>query len=767
MAEVGTYYITIMPEMSSFTGQVKSALGSSGTESGKSYSTSFLDVVKGSALGATLGNLASKAGGYIASGLSTGISRLDTIKNYPKVMESLGYSTQDADRSIQTIMTHLDGLPTATQDMVTLTQAISDSTGDLDLATAAALGFNDMMLANGASADEMATAQGVLNRVLGKGSATAAQWQSLTSVMPAQLNMVAKSMLGAGASSEDLHAALEDGTLSWNDFLQAIADLDKNGYIDEAGNKIASFEEQARANSHGIGTAIDNIRNRIGAGWAQILDKVGQEEISSAIDKMSYGIKNAMYRVADVIGYLKDTMGKTKIAESLGKIGQVAVEFFQGLFSDWDISVLKRVAEGLISIVDGGLQWIADHGDLVKVVLGGISGAIAGIIGWNIGTKLAALPATLTAVWTALSANPFVLIATAIAAVVMALYTFFTQTETGKAIWQGFCETMKALWEGLKNDFNTLVETIKQRLEESAAQWEVFKANVSNVIEGVKRFLSNLKEDVSKRFEAMKTIVTASLEFARNYVVGKLSAIKADVLEKLNNIKTDISNRFEAIKTIVTAAMDFARNYVIGKWSEIKSQVSSTVESMRGLITDKWNAIKSSVNAVADNIKGAVSDKFNTAKSAVLSTFDGIKNGIHDKLQWAYDKVRGIVDRIRDLFDFKWILPRPSLPHIEWHWHSIGGMLSIPVFDGVSWYAKGGVFDAATLIGIGEKGREAALPLNRKTYGEIARGITSELGGGGAVTVTGNTFVIREEADIDRIADALNRKIRRERMAML
>ena len=174
MAEVGTYYITIMPEMSSFTGQVKSALGSSGTESGKSYSTSFLDVVKGSALGATLGNLASKAGGYIASGLSTGISRLDTIKNYPKVMESLGYSTQDADRSIQTIMTHLDGLPTATQDMVTLTQAISDSTGDLDLATAAALGFNDMMLANGASADEMATAQGVLNRVLGKGSATAA-----------------------------------------------------------------------------------------------------------------------------------------------------------------------------------------------------------------------------------------------------------------------------------------------------------------------------------------------------------------------------------------------------------------------------------------------------------------------------------------------------------------------------------------------------------------------------------------------------------------
>ena len=93
-------------------------------------------------------------------------------------------------------------------------------------------------------------------------------------------------------------------------------------------------------------------------------------------------------------------------------------------------------------------------------------------------------------------------------------------------------------------------------------------------------------------------------------------------------------------------------------------------------------------------------------------------------------------------------------------------MLSIPVFDGISWYAKGGVFDAASIIGIGEKGREAALPLNEKTYGEIAKGITNELGTAG-VTVTGNTFVIREEADIERIAEALDRKIRRERMAML
>ena len=93
-------------------------------------------------------------------------------------------------------------------------------------------------------------------------------------------------------------------------------------------------------------------------------------------------------------------------------------------------------------------------------------------------------------------------------------------------------------------------------------------------------------------------------------------------------------------------------------------------------------------------------------------------------------------------------------------------MLSLPVFDGISWYGKGGVFDTATIIGIGEKGKEAALPLNDQTYREIARGISGEMGTSPSVLVTGNTWVIREEADIDRIADAISRKVERERLAV-
>jgi len=750
--------------MKGFTSEINSQLGGLGTKGGSKFSGGFLDVLKGSAIGTTLGNLATKAGSSIMDGLSVGIGRLDTIENFPRVMEALGYSTDEADKSINTIMEHLDGLPTATQDMVTLTQAISDSTGDLDLATRAALGFNDMMLANGASAAEVATAQGVLNRVLGKGSATAAQWQSLTSVMPAQLGIVAKQMLGAGASTEDLHSALEDGTVSWNDFLQAIADLDKSGYVDEAGRQIASFEKQARANSDGIGTAIDNIKNRIGAGWADILKAIGRSDISSTINTMSYGVRDGMRKIAEAITYVKDAIGKTNIGENLGKIGS-AIGDFLGKIGQGAAPVLKDFADKMVDFIDKALQWVVDHGDLVTSLLAGIGTAlafkealgavstisgvasglsalgqalpmVAGIkdlpaafaLASEAGGPLSGMFAGLGGIIEWCAANPMVLIVGAIAAVVGGLIWFFTQTEQGQEIWQGFCDALSTLWEGLQQDFQNLIETIKQNLADNAVQWEVFKTNVGNVIQGIIGFFSNLKKD----FDNMVARIKQNLaDNAVQWEVFKTNVgnVIQGVINFFLNLKRDFDNMISRIK------QNLADNAV--QWETFKSNVGRTIENL---------------------------------KTNALNVFDGIKNGIKDKIQWAHDQVRGIIERIKGLFNFSWSLPAPKLPHINWHWNDIGGILSLPVFDGISWYAKGAYFKGNSpklgVLGDGVSD-EAALPLTKKTYGQIAHGIANELGGSGAgVTVTGNTFVIREEADIDRIAEALDRKIRRERMAM-
>ena len=60
----------------------------------------------------------------------------------------------------------------------------------------------------------------------------------------------------------------------------------------------------------------------------------------------------------------------------------------------------------------------------------------------------------------------------------------------------------------------------------------------------------------------------------------------------------------------------------------------------------------------------------------------------------------------------------------------------------------------------GEAGNEAVLPLNERTLGAIGRGIAQTMGENPTninITITGN--VVREEADIARIADQVAQRI--------
>lgn len=739
MAEVGTYYVTIIPDMSKFTGSVNSALSSAGTAGGKKYSSSFLDVVKGSALGAALGGLAAKAGSAIMSGLSTGIDRADTLRNFPRVMEAMGYNADDASTQIDKIMERLRGLPASTQDVVRLTQAIADSTGDLGLAADGALAFTDAMIAQGASAGEVTQAQGVLNRILGKGNATAAQWQSLQSVMTPQMAAVAKELLGESGSVEELRDKLNDGTISWNDWLEAMVRLDNEG-----SGSMKSFYEQAKANSDGIGTAIQNMGWRIGTGWASIFNAIGVENISGPINSLSDFISGSMSGIAEAIKWVKDAIAETDIVKSLGEIGKVVGEFVSNMWTESDTELVKTMATAFIELVDGALKWLAEHGEVVTVILGGIVGALTGLMGLSIGTKLAALPGTLTTLWTAMSANPIGIIVVGITTLVAALAYFFTQTETGKAIVKGFCDTAVKLWNGLKQDFINAFNAIKQNLEDNKVQWQKFKQNIVNWNE-------EMRTKILEKWEAIKKAISDKVTAIKEGATQLFEGMRQGIRNKIQEIHDSALYLFSSIHTAITEKIAAAKETALGLFDAIREGIRNKIQEAHD-----------SVLYILSNIQTGFSDRFNAAKETVLGIFEGIRSGIIDKLQWAYDGVRGIIDNIKGLFNFSWSLPRPALPHINWHWNDIGGILSIPVFDGISWYAKGGVFDAASIIGIGERGREAALPLNRETYSEIARGIVAEGGGGVVIEKLADTIIVREEADIDRICEALATRVRRE-----
>ena len=128
------------------------------------------------------------------------------------------------------------------------------------------------------------------------------------------------------------------------------------------------------------------------------------------------------------------------------------------------------------------------------------------------------------------------------------------------------------------------------------------------------------------------------------------------------------------------------------------------------LLYKNWDTIK----AKAIAFKNKVVATFNEFKAKVVSTFNSIRDAIVKPIQTAIDKVKAIVQKIKSFFPIKVgnIFGHIKLPHFK-----LTGKLSInpPSIPRLSidWYKTGGIFDSPSLIGVGEAGAEAVVPLDK------------------------------------------------------
>ena len=246
------------------------------------------------------GVAAAGLGAVLATNLGGAIERADQLNNFPKVMSNIGFSSQEAAEQIKRISSSLDGLPTATNDIVRLAQSMTPLTGDLTSATDVSLALNNALLAGGASGTLAANAMEQYRQQFAVGKVDMMAWRSMTNAMPGQMDQLAKSILGVDANSQTLYKAMKDGTVSFGDFNNALLKLNTEG-----GEGFASFETQARSATGGIGTAITNVKNRIQKAMASIIEAIGVENISGKLNKLSEGFVGLGDKIAGVITKMK------------------------------------------------------------------------------------------------------------------------------------------------------------------------------------------------------------------------------------------------------------------------------------------------------------------------------------------------------------------------------------------------------------------------------------------------------------------------------
>ena len=157
--------------------------------------------------------------------------------------------------------------------------------------------------------------------------------------------------------------------------------------------------------------------------------------------------------------------------------------------------------------------------------------------------------------------------------------------------------------------------------------------------------------------------------------------------------------------TIKAKALQFVKNIGIA-WTKFKADTIT-----------KFNAIKTAVINAFTSLVNGVTTRVNNLKSRISSVFNSIKTAITHPIQTAVSLVKTAIGKIKNIINNAHLkLPHFKLPHFRINggklpW-GIGGKGTPPSIN-VDWYAKGGIFNSPSLIGVGEAGSEAVVPLDK------------------------------------------------------
>lgn len=249
----------------------------------------------------------------LSGSIDSAVSRYDTLNRFPKVLQQIGFTAEDSQKSMEELSKGIQGLPTTLDDVVSTTQRLASMTGDLDKATKTTLALNDAFIASGSSSEDASRGLTQYVQMLAKGQVDLESWRSLQETMSVALNDVAKAFGFAGASAQnDLYEALKEGQITFDEFNAKLIELDGG---------VNGFAARAKTASGGIATAFINMRTAVTRGVTGIIKSVDKALQANGLPKIEEIVNN--------IGSTAETaLGKVSgFIDSFAGAGNAASQF--------------------------------------------------------------------------------------------------------------------------------------------------------------------------------------------------------------------------------------------------------------------------------------------------------------------------------------------------------------------------------------------------------------------------------------------------------
>ncbi len=484
-------------------------------------------------------------------------------------------------------------------------------------------------------------------------------------------------------------------------------------------------------NAMGMITSLAGVENKYGD-----VSGAAQDAANAASDSFAGKSEQAMRTLQGAIEPLGQPL--LNIATNVAGCIQAFGEWFAGIGEGGQMAVL--VFAGLLAAL-GPVLSVA--GNLVEVIP-----AITGSLGGTTAAAGAAGGATsaLGGVLTALT-GPIGIVLGVLAALTAAIVYLWNTDD-------GFRAAVTEAWNAIWGTIQSVIDQLRPYVEQA---WAAIQNAVSTA-------MNTIMPIVSAGFQFIIAVAVPILQQLISNVATSFQVVLTTITGVMNGVSQVIQGILSIIQGIFQTVLGFIVGIVTGDFSQMKAGVGSIMQGIKSVIEGQLNAAGAIVTGIINGIKTTIQNGLNLALSVVQGIFSGIKSAIEGPMNGARDVVSGAIEAIKGFFNFRISWPHIPMPHFSispsgWQ---IGDLLkgSIPSL-GISWYAKGGVFNGPSVIGVGEAGPEAVVPLssNRmKPFADaVADGILGAFNSDGAKKgdITNNFIFNQPIKSPDEVARAV------------
>ena len=667
--EVGKAYVEIVPKLGgNGVKDIDKGLGAvDGNGAGVKAGKGIIGGIKSTAVGVALGNILTKGVEAAVSGIKDVIGgAFNNYADYEQLVGGVDKLYGDASERLQQYASEAyktSGM-SANQYMETATSFSASLIKSLEGDTMAAADMTDVAMR--AISDNVNTfgsnAEDVQNAIMGLSRENYTMLDNLKLGYAGTKDGMQQLIDDANAYAEANGLAADLSMDSFADMIQAIQ------YVqEEQGIAGTTAKEAAETMSGSIGmakgawedfkTALGNPDADLGAAFgnlAESLEAVAKNAIpivTNIFTSLGEAIPMALeYVFTELPGQLLPML-----EEAFTTLGENATgplgDVFKGLGDA--VQQLSPAFDSVKAIVDSVVGFVQDNMPLFQEIggkIGEIAGIVGGILGEAINTVMGVLEVVIPIVMDIGSA--------ALPAVSGAL-----DAVSGALTW------VSEMFTG----FYGVIEICIQWL---AQIYEV----VAPYLQAAFEFLGDALTTVGDYFRSAAEGARQDWQTLQDWIKG----LPQRILNFFNSFAANMGQKFNAAKERMKQAFQQAKDFIqkvpgeiLGFFGNIAADIGAKFEAVKTAITSPIDAAKDAVGTAIDAIKGFFSSLGNVSIS----------------------------------------MPHVPLPHFSispsgW---KIADLLkgSIPSLS-VSWYARGGIVDGASLIGAGEAGREAIIPLERQ-----------------------------------------------------